>query len=127
MFKLLRFIFWVGVIASLVYFSGDLKYRDRSLRDWALGFVRDYVGEQSSAPDWLKAIAPLLPKGNQEASSKTEVEEVKEIIRDRLTDSDRESLQKLMEDLSAEKAPLPQTAPKTTHEKTDPAESKSAK
>lgn len=97
---MIKLIFWIGIIATLVYFSGDLKYKDKSLKAWVSEFAGgDAAKTIGSGSSLIKDVDRLLNKTGDSLSD-SQIKQVEKLIDERLSKSDRDSLKKLMQGLS---------------------------
>jgi hypothetical protein len=101
---MIKLIFWIGIIATLVYFSGDLKYKDKTLKAW----VSEWVGSDASktigsGSSLIKDVDRLLNKGGGDSLSDSQIKHVENLFDERLSKGDRASLQKLMNTLNSDK------------------------
>lgn len=107
MFGLFRLIFWIGVILTLIYFSGDIKYKDRSLRSWTVSLFQDHAPKSDGKDDLglFKQLNRLLGEHKDDQLTDEQLKQIKQLIDERLTHTDQQSMDKLIQSLADKKIP----------------------
>lgn len=105
----MKFLFYLAVIASLVYYSNDISFKGKTLRTWAFDFLSEKAGGESGEKEkdggLLNSVSQLLNPGAGTSLNPEQVKQVERLLGDNLSPADRESLNKLMKTLSKPETP----------------------
>ena len=117
MFSLIRLVFWIAVLGSLIYFSGDIKFKNKSLKTWAatLWVEGDTAKKKLEAdPDVINTIKRFISQDQDQGLSEKQLKEIQNLIDERLTQADRQSMNQLMKTLSTSPSKSKSTTPPVT-------------
>lgn len=113
---MLKLIFWIALIAVIVYFSGDIQFKDKSLKEWATSLtgegparvvddVKETVSNGIGASQENTQLLNRLLKTNRSGEfSEEELKQLRKLIREELTEKDRGSMNDLMKSLGDDAA-----------------------